>query len=124
MSRASTPASTNSIDQIRQAAHPAPRISLTELARSTKWRKSMAEYAVVELCDRSETAGYLVSAVGMQEILDRLEELERELEQAQLEAIVSQRDGTTDWKSGSDLADEASALLDERIAQAEGTRVD
>ena len=123
MPKASSHTSTNAIEQIRQAAHPAPRISLTELARSTKWRESMTEYAVVELCDRSETAGYLVSAVGMQEILDRLEALEQELEQAQLEAIISQRANATDWKSGADLAHKASGHLQKRIKQLEGAHV-
>ena len=72
----------------------------------------MVEYAVIELCDHNETAGFLVSPVGMQEILERLEELERELEEAQLAAVVAQRGANDAWDSGDQLAASATAQLE------------
>ena len=102
----------DTLDQARKAANPMPRVSLTELSRSTKWRKNMVEYAIVELCDHSETAGYLVSPAGMEDILARLEELEHELEEAQLAAIVAQRGNNNVWESGEDLASSVANLFD------------
>ena len=112
-----TPEQNATLDQVRRAAKPAPRVSLTELSRSTKWRESMVEYAIVELCDHSETAGYLVSPAGMEDILARLEELERELEEAQLAAIVSQRGGNAVWRSGEALGASVADLFDAQVGQ-------
>ncbi|MBQ9068614.1 MAG: hypothetical protein IJ131_06050 [Eggerthellaceae bacterium] len=105
------------VDQLRKAAQPTPRVSLTELARSTKWRESMVEYAVVELCDHSDTVGYLVSPVGLQDMLNRLEELEHELDEAQIAAIVAQRGGNAVWETGEQLASSVSDLFDAQAQQ-------
>lgn len=111
------PSADSALDQIRRAANPTPRISLTELSRSTKWRENMVEYAVIELCDHNDTAGYLVSPIGMQSILERLAELEHELEEAQFAAIVAQRGENTIWETGEQLANSVSELLDKGAKQ-------
>ena len=99
------------LEQARNAANPAPRVSLTELARTTEWRKRMVEYAVVEICDHNETAGYLVSPQGMNDLLYTIEELEQALEQAHIAAVVEARGNTDNWQSGADLTASALALM-------------
>lgn len=102
------------MEKLQRVANPSPRVSLTELSRSTKWREDMIEYAIVELCDHNETAGYLVSPQGMQDILSSLEQLQRELEEAQLAAIIAQRGANTTWETGDILAERTSAILAEQ----------
>ena len=99
------------LEQARSAANPAPRVSLTELARTTEWRKRMVEYAVIEICDHNETAGYLVSPEGMNDLLYTIEELEQALEQAEIAAIVEERGNAENWQTGAELAESAIALM-------------
>ncbi len=111
-----SPASLENVENIRKVKDAKPRIGLTELSRSKSWQKQMTEYAVVELTDRNETAGWLVSPEGMESLLDRIDELEQELERLEVDSLITSRRGHGDFVGGRELAGAAKGLLGERLA--------
>ena len=79
------------------------RIGVTDLARSTAWRKMLAECKVLEVVDRGSTAGWLLSEEGMASLLDTISYFEEEAERTQVAYIVEKREGYRDWASGDAL---------------------
>ena len=69
-----------------------PRISVTDLSRSKEWRNELPGVGVIEITDRGDTAGWLVSADDMEAIVKGYIFLEEELERAQIAAIFSLRE--------------------------------
>lgn len=92
---------------LNHARKDAPRISLTELARSSGWRKALNQKGVVEVVDRTETAAFLVSRQGMAELLETIDSLEEQLERADIASMVNARSGRQNWMSGDELASAA-----------------
>ena len=80
------------------------RISVTELARGTEWRRRLADCGVLEVVDRGATAGWLLSSDGMQALLDTISYFEAEAERTQVAYIVESRARYEDWRSGADLS--------------------
>ncbi|WP_225432987.1 MULTISPECIES: hypothetical protein [Bifidobacterium] len=96
---------------LREAAAPGSRIGLTELARSNAWRKSLVEQGIMEIVDRSDTTGYLVSVDAMNELLDSINVLESEVERVAVQQMFIARGAREDWKSGEALAAAAQESL-------------
>lgn len=92
------------VEKIKRTVSSQPRVGLTEFARSKKWRESLEVQDIIEIVDRTETAGYLVSPEGMRILLDSIETLEKEVEQSYVDALFASREGMDDWLSGDDLA--------------------
>ncbi len=109
-----TPPVLAKMETLRKASSSRSRISLTELARSTKWRDQLAEQGVLEIMDRTETAAFLLSPTDMDTLLDAIAELEAQVEQAEVEALVSCRATRNNWQTGDVLASNASASLKKR----------
>lgn len=103
------------IDSLKKASRPIGHITVTDLARSKEWRKELPKVGVMEITDRGETAGWLVSEKDIEAIVYAVIELERELEEASLTAMFHARphDDLADWKSGSELKTEALQYLEE-----------
>ncbi len=109
-----TPPVLAKMETLRKASSSHSRISLTELARSTKWRDQLAEQGVLEIMDRTETAAFLLSPNNMDTLLNAIEELEEQVEQAEVEALISCRATQNNWQTGDTLASSASASLKKR----------
>lgn len=92
---------------LSKAASDDARISLTELARSSGWRKVLQSTGIIEVMDRTETAAFLVSREGMAGLLEIIDALEEQLEMADISALASARAERTRWMSGEALADVA-----------------
>ena len=90
-------------ESIRQRVVGQQRVSVTELARGTAWRKQLADCKLLEVVDRNTTAGWLVSEEGMAALLDTISYFESEAERAQIAYLIETRRDETSWKSGTDL---------------------
>lgn len=99
-------------NNIRSRTVAQSRISVTDLARSTSWRKTLKKDRVVEVLDRGTQVGWLLSPDGMQALLDTMDYLETELERAQIAYLHAQRFQDENWLSGADLAESAANYLD------------
>lgn len=99
---------------MRAASSGQRRISVTDLARGKDWRAELPEVGVMEVTDRGETAAWLLSDADMKALAEGYALLEEELEQAQVSAIFSAREGYHDLRSGSDLKDAARTAFDVR----------
>lgn len=86
-----TPAMAAQVEALRKANNHTPRITVTELARSRKWREDVYEYGVVEISERNEPCAYLLSPDGLSALLGTIDQLEEELERASLRAILETR---------------------------------
>ena len=67
-------------EALREISTPGSRIGLTELSRSNAWRKALEQRGLLEIVDRADTAGYLVSVDSLNEMLDVINALESEVE--------------------------------------------
>lgn len=92
---------------LSEASSSDARISLTELARSSGWRKVLQSVGVVEVVDRTETAAFLVSREGMADLLETIDSLEEQLEAADVLALANARADRGNWMAGGALADAA-----------------
>ena len=102
-------------NNIRAKAVSQPRVSVTELARSNKWRQTLVKDKVMEVIDRGNQVGWLLSPEGMQAMLDTMDYFETELERVQIAYIVAQRDTDgAQWLSGEELREGALDALPDR----------
>ena len=102
---------------VREAAASDSRVGLTELARSSAWRKSLEERGLLEIVDRTDTTGYLVSVEAMNELLDSINELESQLERFTVQQLFIARGDKERWQSGDELAQGAKSSLRKRSAK-------
>ena len=96
---------------IRNTVHSYHRLGLTDLARSRQWRDDLLAYDIMEIVDRMDTTGYLISARGMHALLDAITSLEEELEQVQIDALFAGREHLDNWEQGDALARKAKQSL-------------
>lgn len=78
---------------VRDRVSSRPRISVTELSRSKDWRDKLPEVGVIEITDRGDTAGWLLSTQDMEAIIEG-SYLEEEVERPQIAAIFGAREGS------------------------------
>lgn len=90
------------------------RIGMSEFARGKAWRSDLADAGCVEVTDRSDTVGLLLTTDYAKELSDYIKQLESELEQAHIEMLFELRKNYADPTSGADLADAALAEFDAR----------
>lgn len=87
----------------------AARIGLSDFSHGRKWRDELVSSPILEIVDRAETAGWLISDDGLGSLVRRIEELEEEIEQARLAAIFAARSSRDTWLERDDLAAAAKA---------------
>lgn len=90
------------------------RVTLTELSRSNKWRQNLADNGVLELVDRSDTTGFIVSVNAMNDLLKALDRYESEAETLAVQPMFDARMDRTEVKSGAELRDAAMKALEDR----------
>lgn len=104
-----SPQVANRVKDAYAGSRKANRIGLSDFSHGRKWREDLAEASILEIVDRTETAGWLLSDDGLGSLVSRIEELEDELEHARLAAIFVARSNRDSWKKGSELAEAAKA---------------
>lgn len=95
------------------------RIGLSAFSHGRKWRDDLNDASILEIVDRSETAGWLISDEGMESLIGRIEDLEIELEQAHISSLLAAREGRNKWTRGEKLASAAKASAHKRKAAIE-----
>ena len=96
------------------------RLGVSDFARSKEWRKSLADEGCLEVVDHSETVGYVMAPDYAEALTSYVRDLEEELERAHIRMLFELRDGYTDYRSGSDLAQAAIDRLDASWDRVEG----
>lgn len=104
---------------VSNRAQKSARMSVTDLARGTDWRKRLPEEGIIEVTDRGDTTAWLVSDQDMQALIESLALLEKELEQAQVAAIFATREDSQP-ESGEVLRDDALRAFEARKSELEG----
>ena len=104
---------------VRERVSDRSRISVTELARSKEWREKLPASGVMEITDRGDTAGWLVSDADMAAIVEGYAYLEDQLERAQVEAMFAARP-EGEPLSGDSLTAAAAERFDARKAALRG----
>lgn len=79
-------------DAVRDTVSARPTITVTQLARSKDWRKRLPKEGVIEITDRGDTAGWLLSPEDMTAIVEGYTYLEEELERTQVAALFDARE--------------------------------
>ncbi|MCI8367809.1 MAG: hypothetical protein HFJ66_09500 [Eggerthellaceae bacterium] len=92
------------------------RISVTELSRGNEWRSQLPVAGVIEITDRGDTAGWLLSDEDMRSLVASIALLEEELEQAQIAAMFKAREGAQP-QTGEALKDAALKTFEARKAR-------
>lgn len=100
---------------VRDVVVGTPKISVTDLSRSKDWRSRLPEVGVMEITDRGDTAGWLVSDADMNALIEGYTYLEEELEKAQIAAMFAAREDARPV-SGEALEREALASFEARKA--------
>lgn len=108
------PSALDRIEDIQSKVQHVPRVTLTELARGKGWRKELPECGLMELVDRGETSGWLISDEYMGELLQSLRELAEGEERREIQAMMDARAEYQDWLGGQALAEKAAASLKAR----------
>lgn len=102
------------LDRFKRASKPSGHITVTELARGKEWRRELPEVGMMEVTDRGETAGWLVSQEDLEAFVYAIVSLEEELEERSIAAIFEARPPETrNWMTGEELKREALEYLDE-----------
>ena len=99
-----------------EVAEAPGRLGMSEFARGRAWRASLQEAGCVEVTDRADTVGVLMTPDYARGLSDYIRQLEGELEQAHVEALFELRRDYSAPESGADLAQAASACFDAREA--------
>ena len=86
-------------EALREISTPGSRIGLTELSRSNAWRKALEQRGLLEIVDRADTAGYLVSVDSLNEMLDVINALESEVERLTIQQMFTARGDKEQWET-------------------------
>jgi hypothetical protein len=112
-----TPMTQKTLEQveiIRSGFNLGSRVSVTQLGRSTKWREALDQMTALEVVDRNQTAAVLLKPEAYTAMLNYIDQIEAELEQAQVEALFARREHMNQWASGEDLESKALTSLEAR----------
>lgn len=91
------------------------RIGISEFARSKTWRDVLDESGCIEVTDRAESIGFLMTPDYAEELSMYIAELESELEQAYIRTLFELRSDYSEPLEGSALA--AAALTEFNIRE-------
>lgn len=109
-----------SVEKVRNGFELGSRVGVTQLGRSTKWREDLERLSAMEVVDRNQTAAVLLSPETFKALLTYLEQVDKEREQMQVEALFKAREHMNNWDSGESLATKAKDRLTERQEQIRG----
>jgi hypothetical protein len=101
------------VEKIRRGFEVGSRVGVSQLGRSTQWRSDLERLSALEVLDRNQTAGILLSPSVYKSLLEYLDNMDKALEQAQVEQLFDYRK-EMHWTSGEDLATKAKTSLKAR----------
>ena len=91
------------VAEMRNAVNRKPRISMTDMARDTSWKKTLPEQGIIEITERGDTCAWLVSDESMAALMEELAELEAAVEYYEVERIVARREADFRPLAGEEL---------------------
>lgn len=104
------------VERIRNGFALGSRVSVTQLGRSTKWRDALDEVTALEVVDRNQTAAVLIKPEAYTAMLNYIDQIEEELEHAQVESLFARRENMNNWASGEELNAKGLESLEKRKA--------
>ncbi|QKY70442.1 hypothetical protein [Lentibacillus sp. CBA3610] len=108
------------VEKIRGGFQVDGYISVTQLSRSTDWKKTLQKMDAMQVLDRNKTAGVLMTKDAYVGVMDYIDALEKELDAAQVSTILAERQHMDDWTEGDDLAGKAKDSLLKRSDYLQG----
>ena len=105
----------DSSECLRTVVREAPRMGVTEFARSKAWRGDIAQHPVLEVLDRNETVAYVVSPQLMGQLLSLASNAEELADNLEAQRLFAERADRDDWRAGDDLAETAAKALDDLL---------
>lgn len=102
----------DSSEVLRRAIREAPRLGVTEFARSKTWRQKLDECRAVEVLDRSETVGYLVSPQLIEALFNTIDDAGELIDNLDAQLMFAERKDCNNWMSGKELEEAALKELD------------
>ncbi|MCY0880249.1 MAG: hypothetical protein OWU84_15095 [Firmicutes bacterium] len=111
------PRAEEQVERVRRGFDLDSRVTVTQLARSTAWRKALNHKLALEVVDRNRTAAVLLQPEAYAALLEYLDHLEAELEQAQVEALFARRNALQHWATGNALEEAALTRLAQQREQ-------
>ncbi|RTE09100.1 hypothetical protein [Paenibacillus whitsoniae] len=102
------------VEKVRGGFQLDSQIPVTQLARSTAWKGSLAKFSMLQILDRNQTAAIVLTPEAFRAVLTYIDEIEEELESAQVEMLLKAREGMENWESGEELARKAKQSFLER----------
>lgn len=109
-----SPDTIDRVASIRGKVHSDSRVSVTDFARGRRWREELPQCGVIEIVDRTETAGFLLSKEGMNSLLETIDSLEEQVERAQIDAMFAARSDYQNPLEGDSLVEGALASFEAR----------
>ena len=93
-----------------------PRIGVTDLSKNTKgWKKELKDKGVLEITDRNDTTGYLISKDKLNELVTELEKQENLIEELTIAMMFDERASSAKWQSGKKLATASKEIISKQI---------
>lgn len=102
------------VETVRTGFALGARVSVTNLGRSTQWRKDLQTWTMMEVVDRTQTAGILMKPEAFTAMLQYIAEVEAELDLVQMNLLITHRESMQNWTAGEDLAARAKQRMVER----------
>lgn len=107
-------ATLNAVSSQWRQSRSGRRIGLSDFSHGRKWRVELDEAGFMEIVDRGDTVGWLISDDSLGELVQRIDALELELERAHVSAILAARAERDEWAEGPELANAAKASFSSR----------
>lgn len=107
------------VKQIEKELPNQNRLIASELRYSKKWQTLLDQYATVEIMLNGETVAQLSNPTVIPALLNRIYELENELEQLLVEQLYAERLKDRDRKSGEELKQGAEDILHRYLSSGE-----
>lgn len=107
------------VEKIRKGFEMGSRVGVTQLGRSTQWREDLDRLIAMEVVDRNQTAAVIMKPEAFTALMTYIDSMDKELEQAQVEALFGHRKHTTEYLDGGseELATKAIASFRKRKDQ-------
>lgn len=91
------------------------RLQASDLRHSKKWKELLQNYTTIEIISSGETIAQLNTPHLIPSLVQKIKQLEQEVEQLKVERLYHERLSEKHVRSGADLERETNALLDQYL---------
>lgn len=95
------------------------RLLTSDLRHSKKWRELLQRYETIEIISSGETVAQLNNPNLIPNLINKIKELEQEIEQLKIERLYHERLNEKTLLNGKALEDATNALLDQYLQTGE-----